>query len=66
MTTGTYYQPDKGPERSSRTRKRQMEVRFIFIFGAEEEEEEFNRLPWLGQGGRAAAGCVCTAAVLRC
>jgi hypothetical protein len=32
----------------------------------EEEEEEFNRLPWLGQSGRAAAGCACTAAALRC
>jgi hypothetical protein len=32
----------------------------------EEEEEEINRLPWLGQSGRAAAGCACTAAVLRC
>jgi hypothetical protein len=32
----------------------------------EEEEEELNRLPWLGQSGRAAAGCACTAAVLRC
>jgi hypothetical protein len=32
----------------------------------EEEEGEFNRLPWLGQGGRAAAGCACTAAALRC
>ena len=32
----------------------------------EEEEEEINRLPWLGQSGRAAAGCACTAAALRC
>jgi hypothetical protein len=31
-----------------------------------EEEEELNRLPWLGQSGRAAAGCACTAAALRC
>jgi hypothetical protein len=31
-----------------------------------EEEEEINRLPWLGQSGRAAAGCACTAAALRC
>jgi hypothetical protein len=31
-----------------------------------EEEEEFNRLPWLGQSGRAAAGCACTASALRC
>jgi hypothetical protein len=37
-----------------------------FIFGGEEEEEEFIRLPWLGQVGRAAAGCACTAAALRC
>jgi hypothetical protein len=32
----------------------------------EEEEEEINRLPWLGQSGRAAAGCACIAAALRC
>jgi hypothetical protein len=36
------------------------------LSGHEEEEEEINRLPWLGQSGRAAAGCACTAAVLRC
>jgi hypothetical protein len=30
----------------------------------EEEEEEVNRLPWLGQGGRVAAGCACTATAL--
>jgi hypothetical protein len=36
------------------------------VFCGEEEEEEFNRLPWLGRGGRAAAGCACTAAALRC
>jgi hypothetical protein len=29
-------------------------------------EDQFNRLPWLGQSGRAAAGCACTAAALRC
>jgi hypothetical protein len=29
-------------------------------------KEEFYRLPWLGQSGRAAAGCACTAAALRC
>jgi hypothetical protein len=40
---------------------------FILRSGLEEEEEEeINRLPWLGQGGRAAAGCACTAAALRC
>jgi hypothetical protein len=36
------------------------------VYSHEEEEEEFNRLPWLGQSGRAAAGCACTAAALRC
>jgi hypothetical protein len=39
------------------------------VLGLVEErrkEEEFNRLPWLGQSGRAAAGCACTAAALRC
>jgi hypothetical protein len=44
-------------------------VFFYFFAGTnegEEEEEEINRLPWLGQGGRAAAGCACTAAALRC
>jgi hypothetical protein len=30
------------------------------------KKEEINRLPWLGQSGRAAAGCACTAAALRC
>jgi hypothetical protein len=28
--------------------------------------EIFIRLPWLGQCGRAAAGCACTATALRC
>jgi hypothetical protein len=38
-----------------------------FFFPAEKnEEEEFIRLPWLGQSGRAADGCACTAAALRC
>jgi hypothetical protein len=32
----------------------------------QKKEEEINRLPWLGQSGRAAAGCACTAAALRC
>jgi hypothetical protein len=32
----------------------------------EKEAEELIRLPWLGQSGRAAAGCACTAAALRC
>jgi hypothetical protein len=43
--------------------------RFVLAGQEEEEEEEEegpNRLPWLGQGGRAAAGCACTAAALRC
>ena len=40
--------------------------RFYAGLSEEEEEEEFNRLPWLGQSGRAAAGCACTAAALRC
>jgi hypothetical protein len=31
-----------------------------------EGEGEFIRLPWLGQGGRAAAGCARFAAALRC
>jgi hypothetical protein len=39
---------------------------FFLIASEEEEEEEINRLPWLGQSGRAAAGCACTAAALRC
>jgi hypothetical protein len=39
---------------------------FFFLGGEEEEGGEFNRLPWLGQSGRAAAGCACTAAALRC
>jgi hypothetical protein len=43
---------------------------FFFAFEndlvEEEEEEEINRLPWLGQSGQAAAGCACTAAALRC
>jgi hypothetical protein len=32
----------------------------------QKKEEEFNRLPWLGQGGRTAAGCAWIAAALRC
>jgi hypothetical protein len=36
------------------------------IFGLKKKKEEVNRLPWLGQSGRAAAGCACTAAALRC
>jgi hypothetical protein len=39
---------------------------FFLQIRIEEAEEEFNRLPWLGQSGRAAAGCACTAAALRC
>jgi hypothetical protein len=34
--------------------------------GGEEEGEEFIRLPWRGQRGRAAAGCARIAAALRC
>jgi hypothetical protein len=41
-------------------------IRLPWLPWLEEEEEEFNRLPWLGQCGRAAAGCACTAAALRC
>jgi hypothetical protein len=66
------YQGPGGGERDKRANyelgksfKQLIQTGSIF-FLAKEEEEEFNRLPWLGQSGRAAAGCACTAAALRC
>jgi hypothetical protein len=52
----------------SQTAERKLSKKLLVPSLEEEEEEEegINRLPWLGQSGRAAAGCACTAAALRC